>query len=86
MILLSHGEECDERARIASETASRIDSYVELLCLEAADRVVVEHFDVSVGRVQQQQRSRSSSSSSSPSSSSSSSSNSSSDGNVCGFG
>ena len=38
---------------MASETAARIDSYVELLCLEAAGRVVVEYFDVSVGWVQQ---------------------------------
>ena len=44
--------------RIASETAARIDLYVELLCLEAVDRVVVvvEYFDVSVGWVQQQQQ------------------------------
>ena len=41
---------------IASETAARIDLYVELLCLEAADRAVVEYFDVSVGWAQQQQQ------------------------------
>ena len=35
---------------------SRFDLYVELLCLEAVDRVVVEYFDVSVGWVQQQQQ------------------------------
>ena len=57
MLLLSHGEEFDEeRVSIASETAARIDSYVELLCLEAVDRAVVEYFDVSVGWVQQQQQ------------------------------
>ena len=42
--------------RLASEAVARIDSYVELLCLEAVDRVVVEYFDVSVGWVQQQQQ------------------------------
>ena len=42
--------------RLASEAVARIDAYVELLCLEAADRVVVEYFDVSVGWVQQQQK------------------------------
>ncbi len=42
--------------RLASEAAARFDSYVELLCLEAVDRVVVEYFDVSVGWVQQQQQ------------------------------
>ena len=31
-------------------------SYVELLCLEAANRTAVEYFDVSVGWVQQQQQ------------------------------
>ena len=41
---------------MASETAARIDSYVELLCLEAVDRAVVEYFNVSVGWVQQQQQ------------------------------
>ena len=35
---------------------ARIDLYVELLCLEAVDRAVVEYFDVSVGWVQQQQQ------------------------------
>ena len=35
---------------------SRFDLYVELLCLEAVDRVVVEYFDVSVEWVQQQQQ------------------------------
>ena len=49
MLLLSHGEEFEERVRMASETVARIDSYVELLCLEAVDRVVVVYFDVSVG-------------------------------------
>ena len=52
ILLLSHGEEFEERVRIASETAARIDLYVELLCLEAV--VVVEYSDVSVGWVQQQ--------------------------------
>ena len=42
--------------RLASEAAARFDLYVELLCLEAVDRVVVEYFDVSVGWVQQQQQ------------------------------
>ena len=42
--------------RLASEAVARIDLYVELLCLEAVDRVVVEYFDVSVGWVQQQQK------------------------------
>ena len=42
--------------RIASKTAARIDLYVELLCLEAIGRAVVEYFDVSVGWVQQQQQ------------------------------
>ena len=42
--------------RLASEAVARIDSYVELLCLEAVDRAVVEYFDVSVGWVQQQQQ------------------------------
>ena len=43
--------------RLASEAVvARIDLYVELLCLEAVDRVVVEYFDVSVGWVQQQQQ------------------------------
>ena len=42
---------------MASETAARIDLYVEVLCLEAVDRAVVEYFDVSVGWVQQQQQS-----------------------------
>ena len=46
---LSHGEEPEERAWAASETAALIDVYVELLCLEAVDRVVVEYFGVSVG-------------------------------------
>mgnify|MGYP003692622283 CR=1 FL=1 len=55
-LLLSHGEEFEERVRLASEAVARIDSYVELLCLEAVDRVVVEYFDVSVGWVQQQQK------------------------------
>ena len=55
-LLLSHGEEFEERARLASEAAARFDLYVELLCLEAVDRVVVEYLDVSVGWVQQQQQ------------------------------
>ena len=55
-LLLSHGEEFEERVRLASEAVARIDLYVELLCLEAVDRVVVEYFDVSVGWVQQQQQ------------------------------
>ena len=54
--VLSHEEEFEERVRIASETAERIDLYVELLYLEAVDRVVVEYFDVSVGWAQQQQQ------------------------------
>ena len=46
---------------LASEAAARctlrfIDLYVELLCLEAADRVVVEYFGVSAEWVQQQQQ------------------------------
>ena len=41
MILLSHREEFEERVRMASEAAARIDLYVEVLCLEAVDRVVV---------------------------------------------
>ena len=54
ILLLSHGEEFEERVRLASEAVARIDLYVELLCLETADRVVVEYFvDVSVGWVQQ---------------------------------
>ena len=44
------------RVRLASEAAARFDLYVELLCLEADDRAVVEYFDVSVGWVQQQQQ------------------------------
>ena len=56
MLLLSHGEEFEERARMASEVVARIGSYVELLCLVAVDRAVVEYFDVSVGWVQQQQQ------------------------------
>ena len=41
--------------RLASEAAARFDLYVDLLCLEAVDRVVVEYFDVySAGWVQQQ--------------------------------
>jgi hypothetical protein len=32
-LLLSHGEELEERVRLASEAVARIDSYVELLCL-----------------------------------------------------
>ena len=55
-LLLSHGEEFEERVRLASEAVARFDLYVELLCLEAVDRVVVEYFDVSVGWVQQQQQ------------------------------
>ena len=55
-LLLSHGEEFEERVRLASEAVARIDSYVELLCLEAAYRAVVEYSDVSVGYVQQQQK------------------------------
>ena len=47
-LLFSHGEEFEERVRLASEAVARIDSYVELLCLEAVDRAVVEYFDVSV--------------------------------------
>ena len=42
--------------RLASEAAARFELYVELLCLEAVDRAVVEYFDVSVGWVQQQQQ------------------------------
>ena len=42
--------------RLASEAVARFDLYVELLCLEAVDRVVVEYFDVSVRWVQQQQK------------------------------
>ena len=42
---------------MASEVAARIGLYVEVLCLEAVDRVVVEYFGVSVGWwVQQQQQ------------------------------
>ena len=52
MLLLSHGEELEERARIPSETAARIDLYVKLLCLKAF--IVVEYSNVSVGWVQQQ--------------------------------
>ena len=33
------------RVRLASEAAARFDLYVELLCLEAVDRAVVEYFD-----------------------------------------
>ena len=55
-LLLSHGEEFEERVRLASEAAARFDLYVELLCLEAVDRVVVEYFDVSVGRWVQSSR------------------------------
>ena len=55
-LLLSHGEEFEEKMRLASEAAARFELYVELLCLEAVDRVVVEYFDVSVGYVQQQQK------------------------------
>ena len=55
-LLLSHGEEFEEMVRLASEAAARFDLYIELLCLEAVDRVVVEYFDVSVGWVQQQQQ------------------------------
>ena len=58
VLLLLHGGEFEERVRMASEAAARparIDSYVELLCLEAVDRAVVVYFDVSVGWVQQQQ-------------------------------
>ena len=51
---LAYGEEFEERVRMSSETAARIDLYVEVLCLVAVDRVVVEYFDVSVGWVQQQ--------------------------------
>ena len=54
-LLLSHREEFEGRVRLASEAAARFDLYVKLLCLEAADRAVVEYFDVSVGWVQQQQ-------------------------------
>ena len=43
VLLLSHGEEFEERARLASEAVARIDLYVELLCLEAVGRVVVEY-------------------------------------------
>ena len=64
VLLLSHGEEFEERVRLASEAVARFGLYVELLCLEAADRAVVEYFDVSVGWWVQQQRSSSSSSSS----------------------
>ena len=41
---------------MASEATARIDLYVEVLCLEAVGRVVVVHFGVSVGCVQQQQQ------------------------------
>ena len=44
--LLSHGEEFEEMVRLASEAAARFDLYIELLCLEAADRAVVDYFDV----------------------------------------
>ena len=44
VLLLSLGEEFEERVGVASETAARIDLYVELLCLEAVDRAVVEYF------------------------------------------
>ena len=47
-LILSHGEGFEERVRLASEAVARIDLYVELLCLEAVDRAVVEYFDVSV--------------------------------------
>ena len=43
----------EERVRMASETAARIYSYVQLLCLEAVGRVAVKYFDASVGWVQQ---------------------------------
>ena len=56
VLLLSHGEEFEARVGLASEAAARFDLYVELLCLEAVDRAVVEYFDVSVGWVQQQQQ------------------------------
>ena len=69
---LARREEFEEKVRLASEAMARFDLYVELLCLEAVDRVVVEYFDVSVGWVQQQRSSSSSSSSTSSSSSSSS--------------
>ena len=55
-LLLSHGEEFEERVRLASEAAACFDLYVELLCLEAVDRAVVEYFYVSVGWMQQQQK------------------------------
>ena len=55
-LLLSHGEEFEEMVGLASEAAARFDLYIELLCLEAAGRAVVEYFDVSVGWVQQQQQ------------------------------
>ena len=42
--------------RLASEAAARFDWHVDLLCLEAADRAVVEYFDFPVGWVQQQQQ------------------------------
>ena len=56
VLLLSHGEEIEKRVRRASEAVARFDLFVELLCLEAVGRVVVEYFDVSVGWVQQQQQ------------------------------
>ena len=42
--------------RLAPEAAVRFDLNVELLCLEAVDRAVVEYLGVSVGWVQQQQQ------------------------------
>ena len=36
---------------VASEAVARIDLYLELLCLGAVDRAVVEYFDVYVGWV-----------------------------------
>ena len=46
----------EERVGLASQAAARFDWHVDLLCLEAAGRVVVEYFDVSMGWVQQQQK------------------------------
>ena len=54
-----HGEDFEERVRLASEAMARFDLYVELLCLEAVDLVVVEYLGVSVGWVQQQRSSSS---------------------------
>ena len=55
ILLLSHGEEFEEKMRGAPQAAAaRIDLYTELLCLEAV--VFVEYSDVYVEWVQQQQQ------------------------------